>query len=88
MKTRRFARPRADPCFESILGKPVPATESLIHFLNDHKTGGDRLIAIEALGEIGPKAKNALPLLKKVAEGSDKKEANAARQSIEKIEAG
>jgi HEAT repeat protein len=71
---------RVDP------GQAVNATESLVKFLTDHKTGGDRMIAIEALGEIGPKAKGALPQLKKVAEGSDKKEADAAHLSIEKIE--
>ena len=67
-------------------GRAKDAAELLVKFLTDHKTGSDRIIAIEALGEIGPKAKDALPQLRKVADAADKKEADAAHQAIKKIE--
>ena len=72
--------------FRIDVGRAKDAAGVLVKFLTDHKTGSDRIIAIEALGEIGPKAKDALPQLRNVAEAADKKEADAARQAIKKIE--
>ena len=42
-------------------------------------------LAAEALGDIGPDAKEALPALEKVAAGEDKRLAGVAAEAIEKI---
>jgi HEAT repeat protein len=61
------------------------AVDALTSILTDERGGADRTAAADGLGNIGPKAKKALPRLKIAAEDKDSAIAEAARKAIEKI---
>lgn len=72
--------------FDVDAGRAKDAVAALSTFLTEHKAGSDRATAIEALGRIGPKAKDAAPQLRVIACGEDKREADTARAALKKIE--
>lgn len=62
---------------------PKPLTKALMTATHDQIA---KLKAIEALGELGPRAKEALPLLKKLKLDSEEKVRDAATASVERID--
>lgn len=77
---------RADICTRlyELKEKSAPAIPMLIKTLNDSNLRVRRL-AIEALGEIGAAAKEALPKLQDLAKSKNAEISNAAKRSIEYI---
>ena len=67
-------------------GEGAPATEALAGVLSSTRPIAIRHRAAWALGEIGPRAQSAIPVLQEAAQDADPRLARLARQSLERIE--
>jgi HEAT repeat protein len=60
------------------------ASAALVALVENKQLGPSRIVAINALAQLGPEAKNAVPALKKAAEDTELKD--AATKALEKLE--